>query len=322
MERDKRAIGDTGLAVTPIAFGTSALGNMPDTYGYEVDEARARATLDAIFAGPANVIDTSRNYGLGESEARIGAVIAQRGALPRGFVLSTKIDRDMETNRLDAARARRSVEESLTALNVDHVDILFLHDPEHCADLEEIVRPGGALTELFKLKDEKVATAVGLAMGKLSVMEPIVADWPFDAIINHNRYTLLNREADRLFNHCAKRSIAVFNAAPYASGVLAKGADAMPLITYMPADDEALAPVRALEAVCARYGVPLGAAALQFSMRDPRITSTIVGVTKPERVAQTFEWAEFPIPEPCWTEIMALPFSSADPEANRVYRPG
>jgi D-threo-aldose 1-dehydrogenase len=68
--------------------------------------------------------------------------------------------------------------------------------------------------------------------------------------------------------------------------------------------------------------VPVGAVALQFSMRDPRITSTIVGVTKPERVAETLEWAGTDIPNELWQELEAIPTSTEDPEANRDYRLG
>ena len=99
---DKVRLGRTDLMVTSVCFGTSGLGDMPDTYGYGVDEARARATLHAIFDGPANFIDTARNYGLGRSEERIGAAIRERGGLPEGFVISTKLDRDFETSMFDA----------------------------------------------------------------------------------------------------------------------------------------------------------------------------------------------------------------------------
>lgn len=314
-------VGTTGLSVTALSFGTSALGNMPDTYGYAVDEERARATVNAIFDGPANMLDTSRNYGFGESERRVGAVIRERG-LPEGFVISTKIDRDMETNRLDAARTRRSLEESLEALGLERVQILHLHDPEHCADLTDITGEGGALDTLFKIKEEGLAQAVGLAMGKLDVMLPIVRERPFDCLINHNRYTLLNRAADELFTLAHERGIAVFNAAPFAGGVLAKGADAMPRVTYQEADEAALEPVRQVEAVCASRGVAPGAAALQFSLRDPRIASTIVGVSKPERVAQTLEWAAADVPGAAWAALDDLGYATEDPEANRVYRPG
>src|SRR5213076_1578770 len=109
------------LKVSNICFGTSSLSGMPDTYGYDVDVERAHATVRAIFDGPVNFLDTSNNYGLGRSEARIGDVIRERGGLPANFVISTKLDRDMEANRFDASRARRSLEESLKRLGLDRV---------------------------------------------------------------------------------------------------------------------------------------------------------------------------------------------------------
>ncbi|GGL61065.1 aldo/keto reductase [Wenxinia marina] len=318
---NKHPLGRTGLQVTPICFGGSALGGMPGTYGYDVDEARARATVEAILDGPVNFLDTSRNYGLGRSEERIGAVIRDRG-LPEGFVLATKLDRDMETGRFDADRVRRSLEESLTALGVERIDLLHLHDPEHARDLNEITRTGGALDELFRLKEEGLATAVGLAMGRLDIMEPLVRERPFDVILNHNRFTLLNRASEALFDDARARGMAVLNAAPFAGGVLAKGADRMKRVTYQEASEEALKPVRRIEEICARHGIDPGAAALQFSMRDPRIASTVIGVSRPERVTQTLDWAAAEIPQAAWDELLALPASDRDPEADRVYRPG
>ncbi|MDE2912553.1 MAG: aldo/keto reductase [Paracoccaceae bacterium] len=318
---EQRSIGDTGLVVGPIMFGTSSLGNMPDTYGYEVGADRARATVEAIFRGPTNSIDTSNNYGFGRSEERIGAVIRERGGLPEGFVLSTKLDRDMETGRFDAARARQSLEESLTRLGLDRVSLLHLHDPEHARDLGEIEGPGGALEALFRMKDEGLADAVGLAMGRIDLQSRLLRDWPFDALISHNRFTLINRSADAMFDYASAKGMAILNAAPYAGGVFAKGSARMPRVTYQPADDETLAPVRRVEQICARHGVPPGAAALQFSMRDPRITTTIVGVSKSERVAETLDWAQVSIPDAAWEELDSLECSSDDPEANRDYKP-
>ncbi len=319
---DRQAIGTTGLRVTSLCFGASALGNMPDTYGYEVDEARARATLEAIFAGPVNFLDTSNNYGFGRSETRIGAALRDRGGLPEGFVLSTKLDRDMETGRFDADRVQRSVEESLTRLGLDTIPLLHLHDPEHARDLTEITRDGGALDALFRLREEGVAQAVGLAMGRVDLMRDLLRDRPFDALINHNRWTLVNRSADALFDDAHARGIAILNAAPYAGGVLAKGSAEMPRVTYQLASDEKLAPIRAVEAVCARHGVAPGAVALQFSTRDPRITSTIVGVSRPERVTQSLDWAAAEIPQAVWDDLMTLEPSLTDPEADRDYKPG
>ncbi len=319
---ERTAIGRTGLAVTPLCFGTSAIGDMPDTYGYAVDEDRARATLRAIFDGPVNFMDSSNNYGFGRSEERIGAVIRERGGLPEGFVLATKLDRDMETGRFDAARVRRSLEESLTRLGIDRVPLLHLHDPEHARDLNEITGAGGALDELFRLRDEGLAQAVGLAMGRLDVMFPILRAYPFDALISHNRYTLVNRSAGPMFDHARAAGIAILNAAPFAGGVLAKGSAVMPRITYQPVDDAGLAGIRRIEAICAEHGVAPGAAALQFSMRDPRVTSTIVGVSRPERVRQVLDWAAAPIPPAVRAALEALPYELTDPEAGRDYRPG
>lgn len=319
---DQIEIGQTGLRLSAVGFGTSALGDMPDTYGYGVDEARARATLELIFEGPATWLDTSRNYGMGRSEERVGAAIRDRGGVPEGFAISTKLDRDMETRRFDADRARQSLEESLSALGLDRVDLLHLHDPEHARDLGEIAGLGGAMETLFAMKEEGLATAIGLAMGQVRMQEAILEDWPVDAIITHNRFTLLNRNAEPLLDRCAAAGIAVINAAPYAGGVLAKGSGGTTKVTYQDADDAALAPVREIEAICAAHGVPIGAAALQFSMRDPRVTATLIGVTKPGRVEETLAWAGWTIPEAAWEALMALPYATDDPESNRVYSPG
>lgn len=313
---------DTDVAITPLAFGTSGLGDMPETYGYSVDVERAHATIRAIFDSPVNILDSSRNYGFGRAEERIGDVIRERGGLPEGFVISTKLDRDMDTLGFDADRARRSLDESLSALSVDRVQLLHLHDPEHVRDLTEVTGPGGAIAELFRMKEEGLADAVGLAMGRTDMMLPILRDWPFDAIINHNRYTLINRNADEVFDYAHGQGMGIINAAPFASGVLAKGTAQSRLIAYGEASDEELEPVRRIEAICAKHDVPIAAMALQFSMRDARICSTLLGVTKPERVAQTLQLAEVAIPEAAWEEVLALPYSMEDAEATRDYKPG
>lgn len=322
MKLERRLLGNTGIRVPAIGFGTSGLGGMPETYGYDVEASQARATVEAILKIQDGFIDTSRLYGFGRSEERIGATIAERGGWPAGRILATKLDRDVETRRFDAAQARRSLEASLTALGVGRLDILHLHDPEHAADLSEVTRKGGALDELMKMKAEGLASAVGLAAGRIDVMTPIVRDWDFDIVLTHNRYTLVNRNADPLIKLALERGMAVFNAAPYAGGAFAKGTASFRRYVYQEAGDETLEPLRRIEAICARYGVPAGAVALQFSLRDPRITSTICGVSKPERVAETVAWAAVPVPDALWEEVTALPFSSDDPEASRVYNPG
>ena len=295
---------------------------MPDTYGYSVDEERARETVRAIFDGPTNFLDTSRLYGFGRSEQRIGEVIRERGGLPEGFVLSTKLDRDVETNRFDAAQARRSLEESMAALGLDRLQLVHLHDPEYAASPTDVTGPDGAVAELFKMKAEGLVEAVGLAAGKVSVMMPILQDWDFDALITHNRFTLVNRNAEEMIDFAVAKGVAVLNAAPYCGGVLAKGSAEYRRYVYQEAADAVLDPIRRIEAICARHDIPPGAAALQFSMRDRRVAATICGVSRPERIEQTLQWAGHPIPEAAWDEFMALPAATDDPEATRDYKPG
>ncbi len=140
---EKTALGRTGLSVTRLCFGLGPIGDMPDTYGYHVEAERARETVRAVFDSPVNFLDTSRNYGFGRSEERIGEVIRERGGIPEGFVISSKLDRDMETTKFDGARARRSLEESLKTLNVDRIQLLHVHDPEYASSLSDVTGPEG-----------------------------------------------------------------------------------------------------------------------------------------------------------------------------------
>ena len=308
------------LSITNICFGTSALGNMPETYGYEVDPSEAEETIQAIFQSPINFMDTSRNYGMGRSEQLIGNVLKKIGGKPTNFVLATKIDRDMTTDVLDADVTRRSFDESIKALGTDQIDILHLHDPEHCRDVKDITEPGGALDALFKIKDEGLVNLVGLAMGDIDLMEKIIPNWPFDVLINHNRYTLLNRQADKLFDLAHEKGIKIFNAAPFCGGILAKGTSKTKRLVYQNVPEKALLPIVEIEKICNQFDIPLGAAALQFSIRDKRISSTIIGITKTERIIQTMEWATIPIPQEAWNKLLSLPYSTENPEAGRAYK--
>jgi D-threo-aldose 1-dehydrogenase len=310
----KAKLGRTDLVVSRLCFGTSALADSPESYGYEVDEEQALATFRAIFRGPVKFVDTARIYGRGRGEERIGAVLREIGGLPEGFVLATKLDRDFETGRFDASVARRSLEASLKALGLDRVHLLHLHDPEYVEPLSQVTGRGGAIDELFRMKEEGLADAVGLAAGKVSVMMPMLRNWDFDAVLTHNRFTLLNRNAEAMVDFAVSRGMAVLNAAPYGSGILAKAAGSGARFAYREAPDMVQAHAAALHETCARYGVPLGAAALQFSMRDPRITSTVVGVSRPARVEETIAWATWPIPDDLWEELAGHEYGLDDPQ--------
>jgi D-threo-aldose 1-dehydrogenase len=309
---EKRAFGRTGLEVTPICLGCASLGDMPETFAYSVSEEDAQATLRAFFESELNFVDTAAIYGYdakspngyGESERRIGRAIRARGGLPPGFVLATKADREPGTNRFDGDQARRSVEGSLERLGLDRLQVVYLHDPEYCS-WDEIAGPGGAYDVLRRYRDDGVIEHLGLAGGPIDVMLHYLDLGGFECVISHNRYTLLDRSAEPLIARCAAEGIAMVNAAPYGSGILAKGPSRYPRYMYKDAPVELVERAFKAEAVCQRFSVDLAAAALQFSLRDQRLASTIVGMTKPERVRQTLDLARAPIPDEIWPELDA-----------------
>lgn len=202
---ERRAFGRTGLTVTPICIGTSPLASMPALYGYAVGQDRAEATVEAVLDGPFNFLDTSNNYGGGSAELRIGAVLRRRGGIPDGFVLATKADPDPDSGDFSGERVRRSVEESLERLGVDHVPMMYLHDPEYHVTFEEAMAPGGPVEALVALRDAGVVGHLGVAGGPVELMRRFVGTGVFEAVINHNRWTLVNREAGPLLDEAVAR---------------------------------------------------------------------------------------------------------------------
>ena len=300
-----RPLGSTGLQVTPVCIGCAPLGNMPETFAYEVPEERALATIRAFFASPLNFLDTAASYGDGESERRIGIVLREPGGLPPGFVLATKADRDLQTGVFTGAQMRRSVERSLRLLGLEQLQLAYLHDPEHIS-FEEAMQPGGPVEVLQQCKEEGLIAHLGVAGGPIDLMMRFVETGLFEAAISHNRFTLLNREAEPLWEVCARQGVAALNAAPYGSGILAKGPGTYPRYMYGQASPELLRRARQMEVACERHSLPLAAAALQFSLRDARIASTIVGMTRPERLAETLNLAQHPIPVELWAELDSI----------------
>jgi D-threo-aldose 1-dehydrogenase len=300
-----RKLGRTGLTVSEICVGTSALGSFPAQYGYEVDEDTAVATISRVFEGPFTFIDTSNEYGGGASEERIGRAIAERGGLPEGFVVATKVDPIPGTTDFSGDRVRRSVEESLTRLGLDTLQLVYLHDPEKIS-FEEGVADGGPLEALIDLRDQGVIQYLGVAGGPIDLELQYLATEAFDAVISHNRYTLVDQSAEPLLEDAARRGVAFVNAAPFGGGMLVKGPRAVPTYCYAPVSDATLQRVEAMEAICTRHGVPLAAAALQFSTRDPRVTSTIVGMSRPDRIDHTLGLLQTPVPEEAWSQLLPL----------------
>ena len=109
----RRPFGQTDIQVPPLCLGCAPLGNIPRIFNYTVPEERAVVTIRAALTGPLNYLDTSNNYGGGESERRVGLALRELGGIPAGAVVQTKVDRDPQTGSFSAERMRRSVAESL-----------------------------------------------------------------------------------------------------------------------------------------------------------------------------------------------------------------
>ncbi len=305
----RRTLGSTGLSVSPVCVGCAPLGNMPETFDYSVGRERAHETLRAVLGSRINFLDTAASYGDGESERRIGEVLEEIGGLPGDFVLATKADRDLTTGDFSGEQMRRSVERSLELLGLERLQLVYLHDPEH-GSFEHMMEPGGPVEVLADLKKEGIIEHLGVAGGPIDLEIRFVETGLFEAVITHNRYTLLDRSAGPLLDVAAERGVAALNAAPYGSGILAKGPDVYARYAYQEAPQEMVERVRAMQEACREFGVPLAAAALQFSLKDHRIASTIVGMTRPERVGHTLELAVHPIPDELWERLDALTFSN------------
>lgn len=294
-------LGGTGLTSAPLALGTSAIG------GREPDVARA-ALLAAAEAG-LHDWDSSNNYG--RSEEFVGAALAE---LEVPIQVFTKVDPLPHSTDFSGDRVRVSVAESLARLGRDHLPLVHLHDPERM-DFAEAMAPGGPVEALVALRDEGVIGHLGVAGGPVSLLERFVRTGVFEAVVTHNRFTLVDRSAESLLDLCSERGLATFNAAPFGSGALAR--DDGPIGTYQyqePAPDVADA-VLALRRLAREVGVPIAGLALAFSLRDPRVDVTIVGSTDPGRIAELARLARVVVPAEVWTEVEAvLPTTQIGPQ--------
>lgn len=299
---ERRELGSTGLSVTAVTLGAAAWKVRPDGSGATREASDGLAAL-VLAGGGAGVIDTSNNYGSGESERRIGAAVAQNG-LRHDILIQTKADRS-ESGDFSGARMWRSLEESLERLGLNRLPICFLHDPEN-ASWSEITGPGGAVEALAEARQQGVIGHLGLSGGHSALMRRYLELGCFDALITHNRWTLVDRSADLLLDAAAQKGIGVYNAAPYGGGILTGWPLERTRYAYGEAASTLLAAAGTIGELCARRGVPLAAAALQFSLRDPRVTSTIVGMESVADHERTRELALVTVDDDLWSDIDAV----------------
>src|SRR5438105_13623816 len=265
----------------PLGLGTGPLAGLFEA----VSTHAARATIDRAWEAGVRYVDTAPLYGSGLAEERLGAALASR---PRDeYTISTKVGRvlgpgDPSPHFVGAPPLgtvfdytpdgiRRSLAGSLERLGLDRVDIVLLHDPEE--HMDETRRAADAVRGL--------AEWVGVGTNLASTALALVTLGEVEVVLLAGRYTLLDRSAEtELLPLCAERGVPVLAAGVFNSGVLAGGST----FHYETAPVEILSRRSALEATCARYDVPLPAAALQFPLRHPAVVSVVVGARSPEEI--------------------------------------
>ncbi|MBR8321756.1 MULTISPECIES: aldo/keto reductase [Burkholderia cepacia complex] len=311
-----------------LGFGTAPLGNM----FRNIPDAEAAATVEAAWQHGIRYFDSAPFYGAGLAEIRLGDALAHH---PRDeYVLSTKVGRvildEIEdvsardlgekgglfehgrpnriVNDYSADATLRSIEDSLTRLRTDRLDIVWVHDiaqdfygDEWLAQFE--VARKGAFRVLSKLREEGVINAWGLGVNRVEPIELVLdlAEPQPDGMLLAGRYTLLDHERalQRVMPAAAAQNVGIVVGGPYSSGVLAGGTH----FEYQKASPEILAKVDRIKAIAARYDVPIKAAALQFSMSHPATVAVIPGASRPERIAEDQAALNVAIPADFWREM-------------------
>lgn len=298
-----RPLGGTGLTVSAVCLGGAPLGGMPKVFGYDVSETAAVELVRSVFESPIRFVDTSNGYAGGASERRIGLAIAGAGGLPRGVLVQTKVDaRDGDYS---GDRVRRSVEESMERLGLDFLPVVHLHDPEFHS-FDTLTASGGAVEALVALKDQGVIGHLGVAGGNVHEIRRYVDLGVFELLLTHNRWTIVDRSAGELIDVAVARGVGVLNAAIYGGGILARPRAGLTDYGYRPAPRATLEATSAMAALAERNGTTLAQVALAWSLRDQRIASTVVGLTKPGRIDEAVASASLDLPSGFWDELESL----------------
>jgi D-threo-aldose 1-dehydrogenase len=306
-------LGRTGLRVSRMVFGGAPIAGL---YAPVSEETAAQA-LEAAWAAGIRTFDTAPHYGVGLSERRIGAFLAGR---PRAeFVLSTKVGRRLVAATGDVQGAEgfygtpqltrvrdysrdgvlAALEDSLGRLRTDHVDIALIHDPDDHA--EQAL--DGAYAALDQLRTEQVIGAVGVGMNQAGLLQWFVERADLDCVLIAGRYSLLDTSAAAgLLPACQQRGVAVLAAGVFNSGILA---DPRPGATYdyAPAADGLVERAQRIRAVCARHGVPIGAAALHFVLRHPAVTAVVAGARSADEITEDAAWLTAAVPDGLFPDL-------------------
>lgn len=326
---ERRKLTRGGLEVTALGLGCAAFGGLYR----DAPAADARAALEAGWARGIRYFDVAPMYGLGRAEHILGDVLREGAVDAAQAVVSTKVGRLMVAprpgrvanatpkNPFDSGWANglsftevfdysregilRSFDDSQQRLGRPEIDIVFLHDigrvthgernESHWRDLTS-----GGFRALEELRTAGVIKGFGLGVNETAVIEAAMDEADLDCCLVAGRYTLLDRRAAPLLEKTQQRGVAIVAGGVFNSGILA-GGDAK--FDYADAGSGVVQRVERLRGICARHGAPLGAAAMQFPLRNPGVTSVVIGARTAAHVHASAEWFETEIPEAVWAEL-------------------
>ncbi len=325
----RRRLGRTNLELPQLGFGGAAFGNIFNV----VEDSQADATMAAAWEAGVRYYDTSPWYGRGLSEHRIGRGLYLK---PRGeAIVSTKVGRVLfapddaaafeaserswpnglkfqHRHDYSYAGVMRSHEDSLQRLRMNRVDLLVIHDLD-LANLgsEEMVQKhldeldaGGGMRALAELKAAGLIKAVGAGVNRMGTIPRFLERFDLDFFLVALPYTLAEQPVlDAEFPLCEQRGVGVIIGGVFASGILATGPLPRARYNYQIANDEQLSRIGRMQTVCERHGVPLAAAALQFTLHHPIVASVIPGAFHPDHPRRNVESMRVPVPDQLWAEL-------------------
>ncbi len=300
-----RTLGRTGLRATTLGFGGARLRG--DGAGIEpIPTATAIATVHACIDAGVRYIDTAPLYG--DSESLIGQALRSH-PLGSEVIVATKVGFVPAGFDFSAEATLASIRRSAQRLGLSCIPIAQLHEV-HEGNFDPIFQPGGALDGLRSAQADGLIGFIGVTGGSHEDwLVRAVQSGAFDTVLIWMATDLLNdRTIRRVLPVAAEHGTAVIVGAPYAAGVLAGDRDAtgarVGADVYRERFRQPLEPRLAdLEDLCAAHQVDLGAAALQFVLRDAAVATTVPGAYSAEQVTQNVRRMAAVIPEAFWRDL-------------------